>query len=380
MVRTLTTKKPQKRKLPILSNSLSFLLGVTIAYLIMQQGVVKCPAPSSKETQESEPQKECDCEKLLTAALKKDAPAVPETEKVRATGGSKEKSFYDLGLKYGTDKIAGKHRLPGCLQNNSTCTRPGCVRKECRPWGHWYHTLYQQTIGKYSLDTADPFQFLEIGFFNGRGYQTYREFFTDKAEVHSMEISCLPEGKREEGKWPWGNFAKENENYQKYLDEQRLHCVDASNTTYLDNIWRTKMHRPDAPPLMVVVDDGSHLSAHMAQSVFFWFPRIEPGGLLVIEDIQPIVEANLFRTQFLPQMMSDLHFCGDPKQQHDEPCFPLLQKMLHSIHCEMHICIFERNEEPAIPNLPLSDSTMPANTFKSAMCPSLKDSWGTAQV
>lgn len=66
--------------------------------------------------------------------------------------------------------------------------------------GHWYQNIYQPRIGKYSLDTADPFQFLEIGFFNGRGYQTYREFFTDKAEVHSMEISCLPEGKREEGK------------------------------------------------------------------------------------------------------------------------------------------------------------------------------------
>ena len=100
------------------------------------------------------------------------------------------------------------------------------------------------------------------------------------------------------------------------------------------------MHRPDAPPLKIVVDDGSHLSWHMAQSVFFWFPRIEPGGLMVVEDIQPIDEANLFRTQFLPQIMSDLHFCGDPEQPPDNPCFPTLQPLLQSIHFEMHIWIF----------------------------------------
>ena len=62
------------------------------------------------------------------------------------------------------------------------------------------------------------------------------------------------------------------------------------------------MKRPDAPPLKVVVDDGSHLAEHMAASLFFWLPRIEPGGMLVIEDIQPISEANQFRTHILPQV------------------------------------------------------------------------------
>jgi hypothetical protein len=136
------------------------------------------------------------------------------------------------------------------------------------------------------------------------------------------------------------------------------------------------MHRPGAPPLKIVVDDGSHLSRHMAQTFFFWFPRIEPGGLLVVEDIQPIQDANLFRTQFLPQVMSDLHFCGDPNEPKDEPCFPLLQRLLHSIHCEMHICIFERNHEPAIPDLPLANSTMPANTLDAKACMSIGQPWG----
>ena len=111
-----------------------------------------------------------------------------------------------------------------------------------------------------------------------------------------------------------------------------------------------------SPPLKIVIDDGSHLAKHMIYSIFFWFPRIEPGGILIIEDIQPIEEANLFRTQFLPQIMADLHFCGDPNEHKDQACFPQLYPLLQSIHCEMHICVFERNEEPAVPLLSIEKS------------------------
>lgn len=69
-----------------------------------------------------------------------------------------------------------------------------------RPFGHFYHTMYQQTIGSYSLDDAAPFQFLEVGFFHGNGYDMYREFLP-RGDCHSIEISCLPPGSREEGKW-----------------------------------------------------------------------------------------------------------------------------------------------------------------------------------
>jgi hypothetical protein len=177
-------------------------------------------------------------------------------------------------------------------------------------------------MGQYSLQTNRPFQFLEIGFYDGAGDYTYREFLQNTTEVHLMEISCLPEGKVEDGKvgttsGAWcqlpaaqtlvaadisanisamlnplchqtnthlnhlspppppaffslqlgGNFAVHNKNYQKYLDEDRLHCGDASNFVFLQNIWTTKMRRPGAPPLRIVVDDGSHLAWHMAQSV-----------------------------------------------------------------------------------------------------------------
>ena len=124
-----------------------------------------------------------------------------------------------------------------------------------------------------------------------------------------------------------------------------------------------KMKVPGAPPLKFVVDDGSHEAAHMAQTVLFWLPRIEPGGILFVEDVQPTGVANPWATQFLPQIMKDLHYCGDKdKPTEDEACFPTLVGMIQSIHCEMHICAFERNQAPA-KELSLEESSLPANAL-----------------
>jgi len=281
-----------------------------------------------------------------------------------------DQDFRAIARKSGTDKVAGHTSLPGCLADEKKCIRPGCVRKECRPWGHFYDSIYQSRLGAFSRNDTAPFQFLEIGYFTGKGFEAYMNFLP-QAEAHSMEISCIEHGPRAEGKWPWDNFASKNKKwYEKLRVAERLHCGDANDVDFIHKIWTTKMKRKDAPPLKIVVDDGAHLSAHMAQTVFFWFPRIEPRGLLVIEDIQPIKDANKFRTQFLPQIMSDLHFCGDPKMA-DAPCFPTLQPILASIHCEMHICVFERNDMPA-EELSLEKSRMPEGALDLTTCRSFK--------
>lgn len=280
-----------------------------------------------------------------------------------------ERDFYKIAKGTITDKVTAPNLLPGCVKNDAACTRPGCTRPECRPWGHHYDTIYQQRLGPYSRDDVDPFQFVEVGFFQGAGYDTYREFLP-RGECHSIEIACIEQGPRAEGKWPYGNFPEKNPRYQQYLDENRLHCGDGNDVTFLDSVWRNEMRRQGAPPLKLVVDDGAHLAEHMAQTVFFWFPKIEPRGLLIVEDIQPIHEANAFRAQFLPQIMKDLHFCGDPKQQPDDICFPTLFPLLASIHCEMHICIFERNDRPAI-ELSLEESKLPKNALDLKQCKSM---------
>jgi hypothetical protein len=347
---------------------ISFLFGGVLATLLSFGGafssssdytdsLISTPASSSLD------------EGILHKDTQMEISAVPSS--------NSQRDFLAIGKKHRTDKVAGHVYLPRCLEDpENYCLRKGMQKKKCGTNGHFYDTIYQSRLGPYSTDDVEPFQFLEIGFYNGKGYDTYVEFMPN-AELHSMEIACIEHGPREEGKWPWDNFAEKNPSYKQYLNAKRLHCGDASDVSFLHKIWTMEMKRDDAPPLKVVVDDGAHLASHMAQSVFFWFPRIEPGGLMIVEDIQPIQEANQFKSQFLPQIMNDLHFCGDPKFP-EQPCFPTLQPLLASIHCEMHICIFERNEEPAM-ELNITDSTMPKGALDLMSCKALSEQKGSTQ-
>ena len=305
-------------------------------------------------------------EKLFQTSTEKSSLSLGVETSHDTVTSSFERDFYEIAQKTGTDKVAGHHKLPLCLKNRDNCTRKGCEREACRPWGHFYDTIYNKWGKQYSTDDAEPFQFLEVGFYKGRGFQAYSEFFP-RGEMHSMEISCLEPGPRSEGKWPaeWGNFAMKNPNYESLRAAKRLHCGDANEYDFLHKIWTEEMKRPDAPPLKIVVDDGAHIAEHMATSLFFWFPRIEPGGILIIEDIMPIIEANPFRTHILPQVMKDLHWCGDPTNLKDTRCFPTIQPLLAGVHCEMHICVFERNNEPSYE--PTKEASLtPVNAFSNA--------------
>jgi hypothetical protein len=115
---------------------------------------------------------------------------------------------------------------------------------------------------------------------------------------------------------------------------KKRQCGDGSDYDYLQEVWTTKMKRPDAPPLKVVIDDAAHLEHHLVMTVFYWFPKIEPGGILVVEDIEPMHEANQFWADFLPQLLKDLHNCGGKAPEHfkDTACFPTLFPLLHSVN------------------------------------------------
>ena len=275
--------------------------------------------------------------------------------------------FKEIGTKTGTDKVAGHQTLPKCLNNLETCAHPEHENDLCKPWGHFYDSMYERWLAPYTSGN-NPMQLLEIGYYTGKGFEAYTKFLSDNkaVELHSMEISCIEQGPRDEGKWPWGNFAQKHRWYKDLVLNERLHCGDASDYDFLKDTWTTKMKRPDAPPLKVVIDDASHLHGHMATSLFYWFPRIEPGGILVIEDIQPQDAAAKFRTHIVPQVMKDLHWCGGSGKGvlADSLCFPTIQPFLQGVHCEMHICVFVRNDKPAI-EPDRVDSLTPPHAFDS---------------
>lgn len=275
---------------------------------------------------------------------------------------STSRDFKAIGKRSQTHKVEGNFLLPSCLEKNLACAQKEAGNEICRVMGSFYDSIYNRWLKDYSTDEADPFQFVEIGYFNGRGFDAFTEFLPN-AELHAIEICCIEEGPRSEGKWPWGNFAKENKNYEDLLRNERMHCGDASDYNFLHETWSSKLRRTDAPPLKVVVDDGSYLSEHMAASLFFWIPRIEPGGMLIIEGIKPLPASNMFRTRIIPQVMKDIHWCGLPT---DSPrCFPTLQPFIAGVDCESHICVFHRNNVTSI-DPDKASSTVPLNAYANA--------------
>lgn len=279
---------------------------------------------------------------------------------------SAPRDFKEEGRRAGTSKVMGNFQLEKCMAHREKCSRKEAEREKCRTWDFFYDTMYNHWLQEdYSKDNTEAFQFLEIGFYHGQGMQAFTEFLPN-AEIHSIEIACIEEGPREEGKWPWGNFAKESHLYDELIKSKRLHCGDATDFDFLHKTWKQQMKRSDAPPLKVVVDDGSHVAEHMAASLFFWIPRIEPGGMLIIEGLRPDGQSDRFRSHILPQVMKDLHWCGDPSAKTgDTRCFPTIQPFIAGVHCEMHICTFLRNDKPS--EDPSKEfSVIPTRAFKDA--------------
>jgi hypothetical protein len=175
-----------------------------------------------------------------------------------------DRDFLEIAKTTGTDKVLGHINLPGCVKDREhNCISKEAEREACRPYGHFYDTIYNHWLKKWSTDNAEPIQFLEVGFSNGRGYDAYSKFLP-RAEIHSVEINCIPT-------WPHPNLASEHHQYQSLRDSKRLHCGDANDYDFLHEIWTKMMKRPDAPPLKVVIDDASHLAAHKATSFSFGF-------------------------------------------------------------------------------------------------------------
>jgi hypothetical protein len=324
--------------------------------------------------------------KALSSALGSNSKAVAaQNQKSRSdskaviaqTEVAVEQSFLAIATSTGTHKTQAHINLKKCTEDETKdgCLKKGCKNVRCIPYGNFYDTLYQSQLGHLSRSDAEPFQGLEIGFYQGSGFETYQRWLPN-AELHTMEISCLPHGPMSEGKWPHQNTATHKKLlHDRLVEKERLHCGDASKIEWINQIWSNHMKRNDAPPLKLVIDDGSHLSKNLATSLFFWFPRIEPGGYLVLEGIQPVDVSNRFRTQVMPQIMADLHYCGEPRFPDEGPCFPTIQPLLAFVHCEMHICVFKRNDEPA-QELSPELSSVPPHALDASKCPSLqKQAW-----
>lgn len=130
-------------------------------------------------------------------------------------------------------------------------------------WGsHWYAQHYQSHLARFR---DQPITLLEIGIGGydapdrgGESLRMWKAFFP-KAQVVGIDI-----------------FDK------RAIEEDRIRVFQGSqdDPAFLNDVV-AHIGRPD-----VIIDDGSHLNAHVLASFAILFPHLKNGGVYVIEDSQ----------------------------------------------------------------------------------------------
>lgn len=143
------------------------------------------------------------------------------------------KKLLKLGFKHGTDKQ--RHRFAGVGYMNVY---------------HRYFSPLRENVRN----------LLEIGVLQGNSLKVWHDYFPD-AQIWGVDIN--PSSNRDYG--------------------DRIQVITGSQT---DPVVLSKV-APDRL-LDIVIDDGSHVVEHMIETFRLLWPRVAPGGLYVIEDLENI--------------------------------------------------------------------------------------------
>jgi len=119
---------------------------------------------------------------------------------------------------------------------------------------HTYIDVYDRVLAKYRNDST----VLEIGLFDGLSLKMFAEYFLN-SNVYGVDIHLTDELRK-----------TKEEGYNVIID-------DATAPQFLDKIGNLKFD--------VVIDDGSHRLEDQIKSFLLLKPRMNEGGIYIIEDI-----------------------------------------------------------------------------------------------
>ena len=121
-----------------------------------------------------------------------------------------------------------------------------------------YLDVYQRVLDKYR---HAPVRLLEIGIQNGGSLEIWSEYFREAIAIVGCDINpaCA----------------------QLRYGDQRVHVVVA-NANSDEGEQAIVAH---APGFEIIIDDGSHRSSDIIRSFVRYFPRLECGGVFIIEDL-----------------------------------------------------------------------------------------------
>jgi len=122
-------------------------------------------------------------------------------------------------------------------------------------WTH-YFPVYERHFERF---VNRPCLFLEIGCGEGGSLQMWKRYLGPYAEIVGLDI--LP-------------------HTAAYAEDQiRIRIGDQADGSFLQSVI-DEFGLPD-----VIVDDGSHLMAHVAASFRYLYPRMSPTGVYLVEDM-----------------------------------------------------------------------------------------------
>jgi hypothetical protein len=186
-------------------------------------------------------------------------------------------SLDDLALRYGADKSSKVHHYTRAYE---------------RHFAHWRN---------------EPIRLLEIGAGDGSSLRMWRAYFP-RAQLYTLDIKGCPG-----------------------LDGLGITVFTGSQS---DDEFLEKV-AASTRPLDVVIDDGSHRWSEQIGSFKIFYPRIQPGGYYVIEDLHtsywPQYKSGAERTlRYLTELVHQLNLDGKSGygRLENDPDYPALQGKL----------------------------------------------------
>lgn len=120
--------------------------------------------------------------------------------------------------------------------------------------GHNYCPIYERL---FEAQRHEPVKLLELGVWKGASLQMWAEYFDNPdSDICGIDMLSSP--------------------FETDVDPRiRVYKGDQTETPAALEGWCPE----------VVIDDAAHLSPKIIESFALWFPKIEPGGLYIVEDI-----------------------------------------------------------------------------------------------
>ena len=152
------------------------------------------------------------------------------------------------------EDIVAKYGPQGDLLDIFTGMSGALVHK----WHH-YLPIYERYFGPLRLNWGAPLRFLEIGVSEGGSLEMWRRYFGADAIIFGVDIN--PECARFDGKAGQVRIGSQD-------DPEFLRAVVA-----------------EMGGLDLVLDDGSHVMAHVKSTLMTLFPLLSEGGIYMVEDL-----------------------------------------------------------------------------------------------